>query len=237
MKRPFDEITENFSDNLERIRENQKENFYNFEKLMIWVVGFSIAGLSIIVSNITSFSTKYNHFITKLILTLFSMSIIFGIFYRVAFLLFQIQYQKIEFYLKGAFSNKKIMNYNFNDIENETEIKEVIRLLKFNFDLDYLYVLKTYDDLSSENKKIVLNNLKNNYNKYGNSIKQEYEFTIDYVKDVFGKAFGFSKKRIDKIFNSNTSKRIKIYGAILTISFIISVLSFISILIILTSIY
>lgn len=55
MKRPFEFVRETFFENLDKIRENQRYNFNNSEKFMIWIVGFSIGGLSIIVTNMTNF--------------------------------------------------------------------------------------------------------------------------------------------------------------------------------------
>ena len=40
MKEPFDEIIDIYSENLERVRENQLRNFENSEKFMLWIVGF-----------------------------------------------------------------------------------------------------------------------------------------------------------------------------------------------------
>ena len=48
MKSPFETVTETFFENLDKLKENQRYNFNNSEKFMIWIVGFSIGGLSII---------------------------------------------------------------------------------------------------------------------------------------------------------------------------------------------
>lgn len=79
MERPFENITKTFFDSLERTRENQKYNFSNSEKFMIWIVGFAIGGLSIIVSNTTTLNQSFSHCTIKTILCLLSISIIFGI--------------------------------------------------------------------------------------------------------------------------------------------------------------
>jgi len=92
MKGPFETVTETFFENLDRLKENQRYNFSNSEKFMIWIVGFSIGGLFIIVSNLTQFNQSFSHNILKTILILLSISIISGIVYRWAFYLFQIQY-------------------------------------------------------------------------------------------------------------------------------------------------
>src|SRR5690348_17672665 len=105
MKRPFDSIRETFFENLDKLKENQRYNFSNSDKYMVWVVGFAIGGLSIIVTNLTQFNQSFSHSIIKAVLILLSISIISGIIYRWSFYLWQVQYQNIEFYFQGAFSD------------------------------------------------------------------------------------------------------------------------------------
>jgi hypothetical protein len=233
MKGPFETVTETFFENLDRLKENQRYNFSNSEKFMIWIVGFSIGGLFIIVSNLTQFNQSFSHDILKTILILLSISIISGIVYRWAFYLFQIQYQNIEFYLQGAFSNKEIMDTNPDDLSSETDIKEVVRRLKIDFGEDASFVLEDYSKVNDAGKLFLLNDLKAHYKKVGKSVKEEFEFAMNYAKDTFKRAFGLSDKRIEKLFNSNTAKKLKAYGWTIAIAFFISCLSFITVLVIL----
>ena len=237
MKRPFEVITEHSLKNLERVRENQLYNFSNSEKFMVWIVGFSIGGISIIFTNLTSLNELYIHSIIKLVLCCLCLSIITGLIYRYSFYKFQYYYQSIEFYLQGAFSKTQMMEVDPKDLSNINDIHEIVRLLKDDYDLDYFYVLETYNNYDESNKEIIRNNLKNNYKKTGESIKREYEFTQNYVKEVHMKGFGVSKKKIDKLLNRNPSKYFKIYGAITTITFILSCLSFMFVIILLAILY
>jgi len=233
MKRPFETVTETFFENLDKLKENQRYNFNNSEKFMIWIVGFSIGGLSIIATNLTQFNQSFSHCIVKTILILLSTSIISGISYRWTFYLFQIQYQNIEFHLQGAFSNKEIMETDPDDLTNETDIKEVVRRLKIDFDEDVSFVLEDYSQVNDAGKLFLLNDLKAHYKKVGESVKAEFEFAMKYVKKTYKEAFGYSDKKIDKLFNSNTAKKLKIYGWTTAIAFFISCLSFIAVIIIL----
>lgn len=233
MKSPFETVTETFFENLDKLKENQRYNFANSEKFMIWIVGFSIGGLSIIVTNFTQFNQSFSHFVVKTILMLLSLSIISGIIYRWAFYLFQIQYQNIEFYLQGAFSNKEIMDTDPDDLTDETDIKEVVRRLKSDFGEDTSFILDEYSKTNDAGKSFLLNDLKGHYKKVGESVKKEYEFAINYVKKTYKEAFGLSDKRINKLFNSNTARKLKISGWTTAIAFFISCLSFIAVVVIL----
>lgn len=233
MKRPFEFVMDNFFENLDKVKENQRYNFNNSERFMIWIVGFSIGGLSIIVTNLAQFTNSFDYGTTKIILILLSISIISGILYRWFFYIYQIHYQNIEFYLQGAFSNQQIMEVNPDDISNENDIKEVIRLLKVDFDDDVTHVLDEYSKLTPEGKLIVLNDLKSRYQIIARGIKREFEFAMSYAKDTYKEAFGLSDKIAERMFQPNSSKRFKLFGRLTSISFLISCLSFIAVVIIL----
>jgi hypothetical protein len=237
MQRPFEAVREYFFENLDKLKENQRYNFSNSDKYMVWVVGFSIGGLSIIVTNLTQFNQTFSHSTIKIILVLLAISIISGILYRWAFYLWQIQYQNIEFYLQGAFSDKQIMETDPDDLTEETDIKEIVRRIKTDFGEDVSHVLPIYEQVNDKEKLFLLNDLKNHYKRTGEWTKREFEFAMNYVKDVYKTAFGLSQKQIDVLFNLDTSKKLKFYGWAVTIMFILSCLSFIAVVIILCVVY
>lgn len=237
MKRPFDTVKETFFENLDRLRENQKYNFSNSEKYMIWIVGFSIGGLSIIVTNLTSFHQIFPHCVIKTVLILLTTSIIAGIIYRWAFYVYQIQYQSIEFYLQGAFSDKEIMEIEPDDLTNEADIKEVIRRIKTDFGEDTSHVLEIFNNVDQVHKDFLLKDLKAHYKRMGEWAKKDFEFAMQYVKDTYKTAFGLSDKRIEKLFKSSSAKKLKLWGWAVVFAFLISCLTFIAVLVILTVLY
>lgn len=238
MKRPFESITETFSNSLERVRENQIINFSNSEKFMVWIVGFSISGVSIIFTNLTSINEIYCYYIIKLVLCCLCLSIISGLVYRWAFYKVQYYYQNIEFYLQGAFSNTEaMMETDPEDLSEVNDIHEIIRRLKSDYDLDYNYVLESFDNLDESNKEILRNNLKKNYKITGDAVKKEYELSMDYVQNVYANAFGITKEKVQKSLDKNASKYFKIYEKISTIAFIFSCSSFLFVIILLAILY
>lgn len=230
MKGPYEVITESVFKSLDQLKENQRYNFSNSEKFLLWIVGFSIGGISIIVTSLAQFSDSYSHIIIKIILTLLSISVICGIIYRWHIHLYFIQYQKVEFYLQGAFSNEKMMDIEADDISDEKDIKEVIRRLKNDFGEDASYVLEIYNNISEEKKAILLEDFKNHYTNISKNVKQQYKLTKDYVKETMTKAFGISEKKFDRLINQDTGKQLNKFGRIATIAFLISCFSFIIVL-------
>ena len=237
MKRPYEAIKEMFFENLTQLRENQKYNFSNSEKFMIWLVGFSIGGLSLIVTHLTEFNELYSRNIIKTVLVLLTISIVSGIVYRWAFYLFQIQYQGIEFYLKGAFSNQEIMDIDADDLEEEQDIKEVVRRMKVDFGEDVSHVIEIFNQVDSNAKLFLLQDLKSYHKRTAAWAKADYDLAIGYVKDTYKNAFGISDKKIEKMFSSTSRYLLKFWGSVVTIAFFISCLSFIAVIVLLTILY
>ena len=237
MKRPFESLTQLISENLERVRENQLYNFSNFDKYMVWVVGFSIGGISIILTNLTSFNEVFDYFVVKTVLSALCVSIISGIIYRWSFYKYQFHYQQIEFYLKGAYTETQMVEIEPYDLSETNDINEIIVALKTDYDLDYRFILDAYESHDDDNQAIIRDKLKKYYYKVGTQIKEEYEFTLNYIKEVDAKAFGISRKKVDKLFNQKSSRFLKIYGWITSITFLLSCISFIFVLVYLTVLY
>ena len=233
MKRPYESIKEVFFENLDKVKENQRSNYEFLDKYMLWVVGFSITALGIIVTKLTEFGKEYDHSIIKIILILLSTSIISGIIYRLAFYFWQVQYQRIEFYLQGAFSDKEIMDTDPDDLINENDIKEVIRRIKNDYGEDLSHELVLYDKAPPNIKQLILDDLKTHYRKTGEWAKRDFEFGMDYVKSIYKTALGVSQKRIDKLFTEQKPTKLKIYGWTTFIAFLLCCLCFIAVIIIL----
>ena len=237
MKRPSEMIRDFFFENLEKSLENQRYNFSNSEKFMLWITGFSIGGLSIIVTNLTQFNQIFEYCVVKTILILLSISILFGIIFRWFFYKYQSQYQGIEFYLRGAFSNQDVMEIDPDDLSDENDIKEIVRRFKIDFDEDLSAFIQVYNNLGETGRSEMKNDLKDYYKRLGEWAKKDYEAGISYVKETYKNAFGISEKKVDKLFEKNSSKPLKISGFITSLALIISCLAFFLVIIILCIAY
>lgn len=233
MKKPSEIIQELIIENLDKLQENQRHNFSNIDKFMIWVVGFSIGGISIIATNITQFNQLFSHLIIKITLILLVISVISGLVYRWFFYLFQAQYQNGEMYLKEAFSNKEIMELEEDAIDDEQDILEIIRRLRTDFGEEVSHMQEVYSNSNDNIKGLIVIDLKNHYRRLAKWAKADYELGIKHIKETFKEAFGYSEKKIEKFFNNSTGRNIQFYGRIVNVAFYTSCLSFISVLIIL----
>ena len=239
MKRPFDFVTELSLKTLNKSKDNFIYNFEQLDKILVWIIGFSIGAISLIVSNITDLKTVYCCCVIKQILILLCVSIVSGILYRISSLLYLVNYQKIIFYLEGAFSENEMMIIEEEKLDANITIHEIHQKIKTGFDKDYSDVIDLYNNAETEqSKKFYLDYLIEEYRRLAIWSKNEYDYSINYVKNVIGKAFGLTEKQNEKLQNkTNNSFYLKLWFLIGVISLLVSILSFITVIILLTTNY
>lgn len=237
MKKPSDSLQELFFETIQYTRKNSKLGFEYLDKLIVWIVGFSIAGLSLIATKLTEFNFKTDYFLSKTILILLVISIISGIVFRISFYLYQNILNQIDIYLNTAFSNKEFMEVDSPDLSDETDIYEVIRKLKIDFGEDLSHELEIYKNANDSHKTLILNSLKSHYKKKGEWAKADYQLAISYAKDTLQKAYKIPNKEIEKAFNGEKDGNHKFWGWLTAIGFSLCCLSFITVIIILAVAY
>jgi len=239
LERPFDYFTKIFFENIEKANDNFIFNFNHTDKILVWIVGFSIAGLSLIVSSLSELEKSYNQLSIRTILILLVLIIIFGIGHRLAFLHTLKIHQNIIFFLKGAFTEKRMTLTEFEPISNPNNIYEIVQKIYDGFGLDYSDNIELYNNSESEGEK-------NRYTEYClaeykrliNLSKSEYDFSLTYIKDILKQAYGFSDETANSIFEKDESGlSFTTWNNICTFLSSMTIILFILVLIILVSNY
>ena len=130
MERPFDTRLRQTYGTLEKIKENFIFNFNQNDKILVWIVGFSVTAITLIVSNIADLSKNYSVCVLKTVLILLTASIVCGIIHRFSALIFLTKYQSIMFFLEGAFSKEKTMPTKTHELKTQMIFTKFIRILK-----------------------------------------------------------------------------------------------------------
>ena len=238
MKRPFELIRDATTENLARSREDLKAGIEQAHAFMVWIVGFSVGGLYLIVSNPAKVLNPYSHCLLKTMLILLTTSVVTGIIYRLAIYRFLARYNSVMVYIEGAFSKEEVMSTQVNDLSNETDIMEVARLLKDEFGEDVSSTVDLYMRASDElYKQRLLDGLKMHYNKTGAWAKADLESAIAYSKSVFKTAFGLSDKTVNKAFTHSSTTRMKLWRWVSIISFYLSCIAFVAVPVMICIVY
>ncbi|SES06541.1 hypothetical protein [Pedobacter rhizosphaerae] len=240
MKRPFDSVRDLIYLRVKQSKEDIKFRMEQIDNLMVWVVGFSIGGLSLIVSDFTKLSENFSYWIIKSVLLLLVLSITAGIVFRIACYFINIYNEQIQVYVETAFSNEEMMEIDAEDLTDEPEVEEVLRRLQVDFGQDVQQILAAYTNVDMSqpaNRDFLLNDLKQHYKKVAMWAKKDYEIAIEFAKDTMQKAYGYSNKQLDRAFTDNVSLKWQFWVRAAFTSFIISCLAFIAVILIFSIAY
>ncbi len=236
MERPFYTILRTASSAMDKTKENLIFTFNQNDKIIIWIVGFSITAISLIISN--AVNLPYTKPVLKTILILLLTSVLFGLIFRVAALYNLKKIQSLMFKLDGAFYHEKCMPSEPKNV-NEKNIVMLNQQIIEDFGFDYYYIVNLYNSTTNEQEKLnYLNYMKGEYFRLVEWSASEYQFAENYIKNTFQETFKLSNKTTNKIFSENNDALYyKISNIISIISLIITMISFISVLIILACNY
>lgn len=237
MDRPFVAVKAMVSGIIQQHKENAIRLLNQIESLLTWIVGFSIGGISLIVTDISEFSEAFSRPLIKCVLTLLVLSIVTGILFRIACYFIQVYNDQIQVYIETAFSDKEFMEIDAEDISNETDIKEVLRRLKIDFGEDLSGVLIHYEAVPEEGKILILEDVKKHYKKTADWAKKDYELAISHVNDTLQKAYGYTSYQLSAIMKDETANKWQFWIKTAFCSFIASCITFIAVIILLCVAY
>jgi len=237
MNTPYDTIVEIMRNNLDKQSENQRNNFNNIDKYMIWIVGFSSGTVALIVSNLTSFNSIFPHSLLKFLLFLLFISILSGITFRYLLYKYQMQYQDRELYLYSAFSNIDSMTVDADSIETETDIYKILNALKIDFNIDFMYLAKEYNEAPESIKIETLNFLKERHRQASVLTKESFQSGLDYIIDTYAKAYGISKEEFQKQLKGGDLRKLHLYRKLTNAAFWFCCGSFLLVVILLAIFY
>ena len=196
------------------------ENFEKADKIIIWIVGFSIGIFVLLLSQ-----KAENPLIIELTneISIFSLTVvILGLIFRIFSFFTQIKYSTIVTgfvsFAEGFSNSPEIIETR--EITEKDSAEDLIKYLKLDFGEEVKD--KNVSRMDSENKKVYRGLLLNYYNILKEPIdaeKQLEKFTTN-----FALHFGFSKAYIEKRINNES--KIKRNGIIFRVMLFISMLLF-----------
>lgn len=233
MKNPFALIREIELSNLENSQKNFRTNISNIENFILWIVGFTITGIGLIVTNLEKLRQENLYENIQLILILLLLALFFGIFNRYSIHFLLIFSQKIDNYIKISLSSFDFPEINKDKLEKNISIDKLIEKFKFDYDLDYSESIDHY--MQSNEKEKIIEDLKLKYIEIGLFLNANFNEGLDNVRNIYKEAYGYTEMQSKKIFymdQSLVSKKFKIWRRLVDTSFIICCICFLTALII-----
>lgn len=206
-------------------RDSEYSNIYleHTDKFITWIIGFCIAGISLLLSNesISKLLGETNH---KIMVYLVASSAITGILYRWLSKGYSNEYYKATtnlIYKLNKGDHLKVLT-NPNNLNDITSIKNA---LKNGLDED-VDVLISLFEIDNPNIDVLTQRLKNVYEDRYNSHLAQIKLTSDSFFNLYQETYGISDKKMEKekVFSN---KKLKFYRGASNALFLCSLLTFI----------
>ena len=197
-----------------------KENFEKADKIIIWIVGFSIGIFVLIISQ-----KSQNKIINDLTfeISVFALTVvILGLIFRIFSFFTQMRYSTIVTgfvsFAEGFTNSPEILETR--EITDKDSAEDIIEYLKSDF--GEKVEDKNVSQMDSENKRVYRGLLLNYYNILNEPYNAEKQLEKFYTN--FALHFGFSKAYIEKRINNES--RIKRNGIIFSVMLYASMILF-----------
>ena len=223
LERPFITIRRLARKNNALTKDTVKYVFELSDKFSLWIIGLSLASISLLVSSFDDITKHISPNNLKVVFLFLFISSFCGIIFRLLFIWYYIltdaAFRVVDFILdpdNEHMDTEPILNgnENFNDLidlvtpfeELPTDIQKI-----YNASND-ITKKKMYDDM------IVL------YTKHTTWAKQDTDFTMEYLADVYNTHLGISKNKFKKEPSPRTLNFVKYLSIVLYFSFLLSFL-------------
>jgi hypothetical protein len=175
------------------------------DKIIVWLVGFSIGAIVLLISKNINIGEGYN--ISPFILILFcSLTIIFGILYRITAYISEIIGNDLLLSLKAGVighENPNTIHFPRNIDENST-LEQIRKFIAEEFNLEL--PLEKIVNLSAEEKEKTRKLFIEILQKRASKISSEDLLEINKIKVVIKKSLGCSEREINKLFEPQNRK-------------------------------
>ena len=230
MKSPFELIREIEFNSLDKKTENFNNSVLNTEKFILWIVGFSVGGIALIIGNIDNLKINFDECTLKKSLVFLVSSLLLGILNRYLIHHFQVYSQLIDNFIR-----QQLANYDFPDllpdsISEEKDFKIIIDRFKLDFDLDYSHYINEYENFDNYQKEIAIAELKERHEEISNFLQKTFYDAQENVRGIYKIAYGFSEKKSKKYYymeQNEIAKRFNILKYFVDLTFVFCSLSFI----------
>lgn len=184
-KNPDEVLKEVAKESYYRDRKSLDFFFSHSDKLITWLIGFAVGGITLTVANFKPLKDIIPNNI-RLIIILLSLTIIFGLLYRLAAYFYLAKNKNLENYFSGYFGNIDMTPVVAEDISNAT-IKEMLEHIKFDFG-------KSPAEFNPNGQELILQSLKDYYLQSVEYSKKHFEIGVNNLAETYEIAYKIKKE-------------------------------------------
>ena len=152
--------------------------FHYTDAFATWIIGFCIAGLTLIVSNYDNIH-KNLHATPKPLVVFLMISILSCLLYRV-FSYYMIVFDKnLDNYLSGAFGEYELSTTSMDEDVLNGDSKYIIKRLKDDFNIDVI-AASTDDELQRQRPSLL-----NHYQEWCDYNQKQWQIALNHLAEVY----------------------------------------------------
>ncbi|MCX6250607.1 MAG: hypothetical protein NTX61_07640 [Bacteroidetes bacterium] len=189
-----------------RNRDNNNKIAEQSDRIIVWLVGFSIAIIALLLSKGDLLIPLTKNSIEIFIL-IYLVTIVFGILYRIASFLAQLMenrlFMNFESYLYGLLHGPKLDSPR--QIEDKDSYYDIIGYFKEDFQMEFKDL--PLDNLTPQLEYTFKLITADFYNKLSGAFKKALNEEIEKVAQILKYQFGFSEKKLDQLRNRIDTNR------------------------------
>lgn len=226
-ERPFDQLRGLFRASNRDNKELLKFVFEKSDSISLWIIGLAIGGISIFANNIANAQKSICPEMLRPILLLLAISVTTGIIYRSLYLYFFVVLSNTQQGMDIAFSNQKTMDTE-SVLEGNETFKDLVGKIKNNCG-DLSYLIKPYEAVDEKAKAELYNSIVAFYLNTVVFAQTDTGLFIDFAADTYSKFTGIRKEKyLKKISSHNAGRQYKWTLRIVSLFYIIFILTFIT---------
>lgn len=171
MLTPHDAVIKIFRDTYSRDKDIFKTANASVDSMLTWLVGFAVAGITLIVSNFDKFTGS--GFGVRIPVLCLSCTLAAGLVCRVLLYIFALKIANLEHLFSTALSELEVMNFKPVEIK-EMNTDELLELMEYNFG-------RKIEKYNKEGEEINLEFLKSYYTKFESFAKENFYYGINRI--------------------------------------------------------
>lgn len=171
------------------------------DRIVVWLVGFSLASIALVLSNQTELDKLLPNS-AKVVLIFGTITTITGIVYRI--FLYVAQNLEIQMfiafnsYIEGFTNPNSPEIYTGREITENHTYDEIVEFLKVDFEVNVAKV--DTSNLSELEQRDLRLSVLEQYTSLCNWHEEQLSVEIEGIKDVINKYLGYSKSKLNRIF-------------------------------------
>ena len=207
MERPFIAVKRMGYKSWTRIQENEQFSFEHLDRMITWLIGFSVGGMFAIVTSLSAFNSLFEGWIRVCLVSFLVLVVFFGIIGRLVYFFYQKDMRNRQIFFHTALSDNEMMRIEQVDISDFDDPKKLARFLQVDFGVNLYSEIVNFEAMPPEEQIRVIKRLQITIMNIVNGQKKILKMGLSLSKTPIKRGYGLSTESVDKMFHRMQNER------------------------------